>query len=106
MLVGGLGVLATLVSLSSLIPYIRDTVSGRTRPQRFTWLIWCVLGMVALVSQRADGASWSLGLVAAQAGGTLVVVVFAVPYGEGGRGRGHWFLLCLAATGISGWAIA
>jgi hypothetical protein len=58
------------------------------------------------VSQRADGASWSLALVGAQSVGPLLVVVLAVRYGEGGRNRAQWLLLALAALGISGWAIA
>ena len=39
-----------------------------TRPHRGTWLIWGVLASSCCLSQRADGASWSLVMVAAQAG--------------------------------------
>ena len=51
-----------LVGVADTVPYVRDTVRGRTRPHRGTWLIWGVLAIVACVSQRADGASWSLVL--------------------------------------------
>ena len=50
MLAGVIGVLDT-------IPYVRDILSGSTRPHRGTWLIWGVLALVVCLSQRADGAS-------------------------------------------------
>jgi flagellar motor component MotA len=34
-----LGVLAALVGIADTIPYLRDTLSGSTRPHRGTWLI-------------------------------------------------------------------
>lgn len=62
-----LGLLAGLVGIADTIPYVRDTVGGSTRPHRGTWLIWSVLAIVVCLSQRADGASWSLIMAAAQA---------------------------------------
>jgi hypothetical protein len=62
-----LGVLAGLVGIADTIPYVRDTVRGLTRPHRGTWLIWGGLAIVACLSQRADGASWSLIMVGVQA---------------------------------------
>ena len=57
-----LGVLAGLVGIADTIPYVGDTLRGTTRPHRGTWLIWSVLAIVVCLSQRADGASWSLRL--------------------------------------------
>ena len=62
-----LGVLAGVVGIADTIPYVRDTVGGSTRPHRGTWLIWSVLAIVVCLSQRADGAAWSLIMAAAQA---------------------------------------
>ena len=62
-LVVTLGLLAGLVAVADPIPYIRDTVRGRTRPHRGTWLIWSVLAIVAFLAQYADGAAWSLPMV-------------------------------------------
>ncbi len=52
--------LSVLVSFSGSVPYIRDTLAGRTKPNRVTWFMWAVaplLGAVAAVSAHADG--WS-----------------------------------------------
>ena len=79
-----LGVLAVLVGIADTIPYVRDTLRGATRPHRGTWLIWSMLAIVVCLSQRADGASWSLLMVAAQAILTSLIFVLAIRRGEGG----------------------
>ena len=83
-----LGVLAVLVGIADTIPYVRDTLRGATRPHRGTWLIWSVLAIVVCFSQRADGASWSLLMAAAQAILTSLVFVLAIRRGEGGMSTG------------------
>ena len=70
--------------VADTVPYVLDTVRGSTRPHRGTWLIWGVLAIVVCVSQRADGASWSLVMVAAQAALTSLIFVLAVRRGDGG----------------------
>jgi hypothetical protein len=79
-----LGLLAGVVGIADTIPYVRDTVRGSTRPHRGTWLIWSVLAIVACLSQRADGASWSLIMAAAQAVLTGVIFLLSIRRGEGG----------------------
>ena len=41
-----LGLLAGVVGVADTVPYVRDTVRGRTRARRGTWLIWNVLAIV------------------------------------------------------------
>ena len=79
-----LGLLAGVVGIADTIPYVRDTVGGSTRPHRGTWLIWSVLAIVVCLSQRADGASWSLIMAAAQAVLTSAVFLLSIRRGEGG----------------------
>jgi hypothetical protein len=40
-----LGVLAGAIGVADMIPYVRDTLRGTTRPHRGTWLIWGALGI-------------------------------------------------------------
>jgi hypothetical protein len=101
-----LGALAGLVGIADTVPYVRDTVRGATRPHRGTWLIWGVLAVVASVSQRADGASWSLVLTASQAILTAIVLVLAIRHGEGGLAALELSLLAVACGGIVGWMLA
>jgi hypothetical protein len=94
------------VALVAIVPYIRDTVRGSTRPQRFSWLIWCVLCLVVLGSQRADGASWSLLIVVAHLLVTLAVLLLAIRRGVGGGTPIDWALLAFAGVGVAGWQLA
>jgi hypothetical protein len=101
-----LGVLAVLVGIADTIPYVRDTVRGATRPHRGTWLIWSSLAILVCFSQRADGASWSLLMAAAQAILAGLVFVLAIRRGEGGVSTGERFMLAIACGGVIGWISA
>jgi hypothetical protein len=101
-----LGLLAGLAAVANTIPYIRDIVRGTTRPHRGTWLVWAVLAVVVYVSQRADGASWSLVMAGAQALLTSVVFVLAIRRGEGGLTAVDGVFTAMAAIGVLGWLVA
>jgi hypothetical protein len=101
-----LGVLAGILGAAAMVPYVRDTVRGVTRPHRGTWLIWGSLAVVVCVSQRADGASWSLLLAGAQVLLNALVILLAIRRGEGGMSPPEAVMLALAAGGVAGWIVA
>jgi hypothetical protein len=101
-----LGVLGGVVGVADTVPYIRDTLRGVTRPHRGTWLIWGVLAIVVCVSQRADGASWSLVLTGSQVVLTGLVFVLAIRHGEGGLAAVDVSLIAVACAGVVGWILA
>lgn len=101
-----LGVTAAVIGVAGMVPYIRDTLDGSTRPHRPTWLIWSVLAGVACLSQRTDGASWSLLATAVHAVLNSVVLVLAVRGGESGHERRDTLVLGLAGAGVVGWIVA
>ncbi len=101
-----LGVLAALVGVADTLPYVRDTLHGTTRPHRGTWLIWAVLAIVVCLSQRADGASWSLLMAVAQAVLTSLIFLLAIGRGEGGVTAADRVMVAIAGAGVIGWMIA
>ena len=101
-----LGVLAALVGVADTLPYVRDTLRGTTRPHRGTWLIWAVLAIVVCLSQRADGASWSLLMAVAQAVLTSLIFLLAIGRGEGGVTAADRVMVAIAGAGVIGWMIA
>jgi hypothetical protein len=101
-----LGLLAGVVSIADTIPYVRDTVRGTTRPHRGTWLIWSVLAIVACLSQRADGASWSIVMAASQAVLTSIIFLLSTRRGEGGLSPADVLMIALAGGGVVGWVVA
>lgn len=60
-----LGFLSIAVSMAGYIPYIRDTVSGKTRPHVFSWFIWGVNTAIEFFGQIAGSAgtgAWVTGV--------------------------------------------
>lgn len=100
-----LGILAGILSVLDAAPYVRDVVRGTTRPHRGTWLIWSSLALVALASQVADGAEWSIVMVAGQALATGVIFLFSIRRGEGGLSPVDLTLITIAALGVVGWLL-
>jgi hypothetical protein len=100
-----LGVLAALVAVSDTIPYVRDIARGVTRPHRGTWLIWGMLGVVVFLSQRADGASWSLVMAGTQAALMSLIFALSIRRGVGGVSPVELVMIGVAAGGIAGWLI-
>ena len=98
-----LGVLQASSAWRAILPYLRDTLRRVTRPHRGTWLIWGLLGVVVCVSQRADGAFWSLVMTEAQIALNLLVVVLAVRLGTGGMSAAEAVLVAAAGVGVAGW---
>jgi hypothetical protein len=101
-----LGVLAALVGIAITVPYVRDTVRRSTRPHRGTWLIWSVLAIVVCLSQRADGASWSLAMAGTNVVVNTVILVLAIRVGTGGASVSDAVMLTVAAAGVAGWLVA
>jgi hypothetical protein len=98
-----LGVLAGAIGVADTVPYVRDIRRGNTRPHRGTWLIWGVLAIVVCLSQRADGASWSLIMAGTQAAVTGLIFLLAIRRGEGGVSTSERSMIAVAGVGIIGW---
>lgn len=88
------------------IPYLRDTWRRTTVPHRGSWLIWGVIEVVAVESQLADGATWSLLPLITQALGTCLVFVLSITRGSGGLSPVELALIALAGVGVLGWFVA
>ena len=101
-----LAVLAALVGTADTIPYVRDTLGGATRPHRGTWLIWSALAILVCLSQRADGASWSLLMAGTQALLTSLIFFLAIRRGEGGLSATDQVMVGIAAAGVIIWVVA
>ena len=78
------GYLSGLVMLASFAPYIRDIFLLKTKPERMSWFIWAMLGLIACFSQFTKGASYSLIMTGVQALGDLSIFILAIKYGLGG----------------------
>lgn len=98
-----LGLLTALICIISFIPYAKDTLQGKTKPERASWFIWTALGCIAFFSQLAKGATESLWLPGIQTFGDLIVFLLAIKFGVGGFTKRDITALCIAGCGLLLW---
>ncbi|APX12499.1 hypothetical protein [Tateyamaria omphalii] len=99
------GLASALLSIYAFYPYARDVLRGHTRPQRACWLIWSVLGSIALMSQIVEGATASLWFAAIQVGWTIVIFGLSIWRGQGRfLNPGDEYILIAATLGLALWA--
>ena len=106
------GVLSGLVGLAASIPYIPSILRGETRPNRATWFIWTVLGLVTALSYKGVGAGPTVWMAWVFFVNPLITFVLSFKYGVGGWSKLDRF--CLAGVLLAaavwffspGWALA
>lgn len=96
--------LLTLLSAGLILlaapPYIIDTVKGKTRPERITWLIFSILGIIAFVSQLSLGGTWSLVFSGMDTLASIMVFILSLRFGVGGFTRLDISALFIATVGV------
>lgn len=82
-------------------PYALDTLKGITKPERMTWFIFSLLGVVAFISQAGLGASWSLLFSGLDTAGSCLMLLLSLKYGVGGYARRDIAALSIALIGVA-----
>ncbi len=78
------GKLAGIIALLAFVPYLMTTLQRKNRPNRATWIIWLIVGIILLASYSAAGAQDTLWVALANVITIACVVILAIKYGEGG----------------------
>ncbi len=97
------GYISGILVILSFVPYIKDIFKNTTKPERASWLIWAILGLVIFFAQLAKGASNSLWFTGAQVLGDLTVFILAIKYGVGGLIKRDIIALFAAGLGLVLW---
>jgi hypothetical protein len=90
------GILAIVVALVSLVPYVLDTLARKTTPHMYSWLIWALLQLTAAVAILRENTLLS-------AAGTLVLgaasaIVFLLSFKYGTKNITRFDKLCLVGA--------
>lgn len=101
-----LGYLSGVIVLIGYIPYVRDILAKKTKPQRTSWFIWLILGGIAFFSQLAEGASSSLWMPGVQTIAVLLVFLLSIKNGMGGFEKRDKISLVLAGLGLLIWILS
>lgn len=100
-----IGLLSGLVFVIADIPYIKDTLKGKTKPHRTSWFLYFIFNSISIANQAASGATNSLWFPIAGAGITFFIFVISIKRGVGGYQRLDIICLLGALLGIGLWII-
>lgn len=98
-----LGILAGLLAIISYIPYTKDILNRKAKPERASWLIWSALASIAFFSQLSKGATQSLWFTGLDSIGAFVTFGLAIKFGLGGLKRRDIVALIIAGLGLVIW---
>lgn len=98
-----IGALAGVIAFISVIPYIVSILRKNTKPERTSYLIWCIVDVVGILTYISAGASTTIwtGVVFTLTG--LLVLILSIKFGVGGLSKFDLTCLVLALGGIFVW---
>ncbi len=99
-----LGVAAAVVATAAYIPYIISILKGKTKPNRATWWIWAVLGIIICASYWSVGARSTFWYTLPI--GMITTALLSLKYGVGGWTPFDRLCLAGAAAGLLLWWVS
>ncbi len=98
------GIAAGILAMAAYVPYIYSVLKGRTRPNRASWFIWSVLGIIIFASYWSIGARDTIWFV--MPFGMIITALLSVKYGVGGWTPFDRLCLIGAGAGLLLWWIS
>jgi hypothetical protein len=88
------GVASLVVSIAANIPYIKEIIGGKVRPERVSWFLWTILGATYYLSAvYEDGATlFAFGELI----GPITIFILSIKYGVGGKSKFDTYSLLVA----------
>ena len=71
-----IGIVAVLLTFVGYVPYIRDTIKGKTRPHVYSWFLWGFVTLIAFALQVSGKAG--VGSLVTLAAALISFVIFAL----------------------------
>jgi hypothetical protein len=101
-----LGILAIIAGMAGNVPYLYNTIKGKTKPHSFSWLIWGILAGITFVIQVIKGAgagAWVQAVIFLLASSIAIIgfIKNKILYVK----KIDWICLILALLGIPLWII-
>ena len=54
------GIIALTLSIAANVPYVIETIQGKTKPERISWFIWTLLGVIYFSTAVLEGGGDSI----------------------------------------------
>jgi hypothetical protein len=68
-------ILGALITVAGSASYARDTLRGRTQPNRVTWILWTIAPLIAFAAEVVQGVGLESLMTLAVGVGPLLVVI-------------------------------
>lgn len=101
-----IGTLSGILAAISYLPYTRDILGRKAKPERASWLIWSFLAGIAFFSQLSKGATNSLWFAGLDSLGAFIIFCLSIKYGVGGLTRQDIRALAAAGIGLVLWYVS
>lgn len=72
---------AGLITIASVVPYIRDILKGETKPNIVSWLTWTILTGIATIAEFAAGEYRTAIFTSTAVVETSLIVILGLRYG-------------------------
>jgi hypothetical protein len=97
-----IGIIAVVITFVGYIPYIRDTIKGRTKPHIYSWFIWAFVTFIIFALQVFGHGG--AGTFTTLATAVLCLIIFILGLRNGEKNITKFdtvtFIVALIATGI------
>ena len=100
------GQVAGGISFLAYVLYYVSIVQGRSRPNRVTWVILTVVGVLIAASYYASGARNTMWVALAYTIGPFIAAILAFKYGEGGTTKLDIFCLVACIFSVILWVLS
>lgn len=101
-----LGAIAVVLTILGYIPYIRDTLKGKTTPHVYTWFLWSLVSYIAFALQISDKAGPGAYLTFTAATVTLIISILGLRQGKRDITFSDTVFLILALIALVLWLFA
>lgn len=100
------GVIAVLLTFVGYVPYLRDTIGGKTKPHVYSWFLWGLVTAIAFALQISDNAGVGSLVTLAAAIVCFIIFLFGLKIGKKDITRSDTIFLILALVAIVVWVFA
>ena len=99
------GQIATIVIVIAYLPYIVSIFKNRTKPNRTTWLVLFLIGIITFIAYRGVGANATLGVALANVVGPFIVFLLSLKFGEGWKNLNDLKYLIFSLMAVILWQV-
>ncbi|HTE57386.1 MAG TPA: hypothetical protein VK694_01470 [Verrucomicrobiae bacterium] len=100
-----ISITAGILNMVGFVPYVRDILRHKTKPERAMWWIYAFLFGVLFVAQMDANAGWLLLVTVSYIASSVAIAVLSVWYGYGGFHKRDTISFVIAALGLVLWLV-